>query len=1234
MGDIPVVKSISHGQRFGLAILAAALVFGMPMPRASAQLTTGTVTGTVLDPQAAAVAGVTVNLISESRGTRLPEAFTTNSGDFVIPNIPPDTYTVEIAHKGFKTLRRTGVAVSPGDRIGLGNLTIEVGAVTEAVTVTAEAALLQTQSAERSFTVTSTAVENLPISNRSFTSLASLTPGVDGTIRLGDRQASYGNDTNLMMDGVSTMDTGNNGFMFVVNTESIAEVKILVSSYQAEYGRSSGLQMSGVTKSGSNQFHGTGFAILRKSNWNAWNKGTKINGDTRTAIDEKDLGFSVGGPVGKPGGNNKLFFFYSHEIDPRSTGGGTIRYRFPTALERAGNFSQTTDNQGNPYPWIKDPLSSNPCTSTNASGCFPGSIIPADRQYSLGPKILGLYPMPNLPTTPGVNYNWQGTRPNQSMKSQEPVIKLDYQPWQKLRVSGKLALWGQPNQTIYDTLPGFNDSQQYKKWFSLFASTINYSLSPTMFLEGTFGMSRNDLAGCVQGQGGTGPTFCTSGLPMNDVASLKGAGLTGLPMIYPDAGVIDKNYYAYEALNAVKPPIWDGSRLSMVPQFGFGGRVANGPPNFPFPGWLNVNKTSDLSISVTKLQGRHTLKGGFYLTHSYKAQQRQGWAGNIDFGNNTQNSLDTGFGYANALMGIFSSYNQYSRYVEGNFIYNNIEGYIQDNFKLSPRLTLDYGVRLVHQQPQYDKLGQGVNWLPEKWALSAAPMLYTAGCAVATPPGQACPSASRQAKDPRTGQLLGPNTSVAIGTLIPGSGNVQNGIFKSGEGSIPATTYNWPTLRLGPRFGASWDVTGKQKLVIRGGGGLMFDRVAGNSVYDQIQNPPTLNNVTLRYSQLATMSGLTTQAAPGLNVYQLETGLPSTWTWNIGAQYLLPGATVLDAAYTGQHSYNLVEGVGINNLDFGAAFLPQNQDPTVTSSLPGGAVMNSDIIRPFRGFGGITQVQPRGVYNSHALLVSLTRRFAKGLTFGLNDSVMLQSKGNTGARIQHNPDGTFSERADQKQADELLGNYIGTRHRLKGNFVWNVPSMKNSGFLLKMVTSDWNLSGIWTGTTGGAYTIGTSFQNGAGNVNITGSGSYGYRTRIIGEPGGGCRTNDPYHQFNTSSFAPPEVGSVGLESGQDYLRGCWYQQTDLALQREIRFGEQRRISVRVDAFNVLNQSHITGRNTNMNVVSQSDATITNLPFDASGNLIATRSQPKNAGFGVVNGYQGGRSLQLWVRLTF
>src|SRR5437870_2871965 len=323
--------------------IAAALVF-MPAfaPPTAAQLTSASVSGTVKDVQGGVIPGATLKLISETLGVQTADVFTNEYGDFVFANIQPGRYIVQVSMDGFKSIRRTGVIVSAGDRLGLGTLTIELGTRAETVAVEADMPLVQTQSAERSFTVATESVQNLPISNRSFVQLATLAPGVAGTgtnpARLGG-----GGQNNIMMDGVSTVDTGSNSVLLQMNVESIAEVRVLASSYQAEFGRSSGLQITAVTKSGTNAFHGSGYAVMRNSKWNANSKTNLLNGDPITALNEKDMGFSFGGPIGKPGGNNKLFVFYAQEFAPRTSAnaGGSladvIRYRMPTDLERKGD---------------------------------------------------------------------------------------------------------------------------------------------------------------------------------------------------------------------------------------------------------------------------------------------------------------------------------------------------------------------------------------------------------------------------------------------------------------------------------------------------------------------------------------------------------------------------------------------------------------------------------------------------------------------------------------------------------------------------------------------------------------------------------------------------------------------------------------------------------------------------------------------------------------------------------
>jgi len=1230
------------------AILAMALMMGIWIPRATAQLTSGTVSGTVVDPAKSVIAGAVVGLVSETRGTRLTNEVTNAQGEFVFAGLTPDTYTLEISQKGFKALRRPGVDVAPGDRVALGAITLAIGAVNETVTVTGEAPLLQTESGETSFTITPTEVQNVPFSNRVWTNLTALEPGVaSGTgYRIGDMQAYESGNTNVMLDGVSAMDTGENAGILAVNTESIAEVKILVSNYQAEYGRSSGSQMTAVTKSGTNQFHGTGFALAQQSGWNANGMLNNLNGVPRAFLSEKQVGFSVGGPIGKPNHhNNKLFFFFADEFDPLSQAGKVNFYRVPTALERQGNFSQSTDNNGNPYPYIKNPSSTNPCSSSNTSGCFDyggvlGNIPPSDL-YSYGLTILNLYPMPNV-TTPGLPYNYEVPFPSQSVMSQAPDMKFDYQPTSKLRASFKLDLWHQPNTVVAGSIPGLFDSQQYKSWFYVWASSVIYTINPTTILSATFGANRNDFAGCVLSDGNAAPTFCTSGIPVDKQASLAGAGLTGLPEIYPNSGVLPTSTYAYQALQALKPPIWNGTQLQLVPSFSWGGRVADAPPNFPFPSYLNTNQTHDLNVTLTKIIGTHTLKAGFYWTHSYKAQQagQNGnvWQGSISFANDTNNPLDTSFGFANAAVGVFDSYTQQSQYVEGDFVYNNYEGFVQDTWKIKPRLTLDYGVRFVHMSPQYDEGGHDVNFVANSWNLANAPVFYRAVCAAGA--AAPCTGSNRQAFNPLTGQSLGPNTASAIGTLVSGSGSLTDGLALAGQGGVPKEDYFWPVLEPAPRLGIAWEPTSSHRIVLRGGVGMFYDRPAGNTIFSDVANPPVAYAPTLYYGTLQTLNspGLSTLGASSLNLYQLNSGYSTVVSWSGGAQVTLPQDTILNVSYNGGHAYNIPEAVNINAVDFGSAFLPQNQDPTASSSLAGGAAVSANQMRGYRGFGSMTDMLPRGYSNSDFLIIGVQRRFTRGLAFGLNDSWLLHQAQPAGARLQHAADGTWSYRSDQAEANQLYGDYVPTAHTFKGDVVYALPGVKGAdgfaGQVAKLATNGWQLSGIWSANTGTAYAIGTSFQDGASTTtDITGSGDYGGNVSLIGNPGSGCSGN-LYQQFNTAAFAPPAVGSVGLSSPQyPYIRGCFFQDLDLSLQRQIRIKERVSLSVRLDAFNAMNQDHITGRNTTMQVTSPTNATIVNLPL-ANGALVSSRDQPKDAGFGMANAFQSPRSLQIWARIVF
>ena len=474
---------------------------------------------------------------------------------------------------------------------------------------------------------------------------------------------------------------------------------------------------------------------------------------------------------------------------------------------------------------------------------------------------------------------------------------------------------------------------------------------------------------------------------------------------------------------------------------------------------------------------------------------------------------------------------------------------------------------------------------------------------------------------------------------MPNTGNATNAIFVAGEG-ITKTAFEWPAIALAPRFGMAYDLTGEQRLVFRGGAGLFFDRPSGNSVFAQVLNPPNLENVTVRNAQLQTLGsgGLSNKTPPALNVFEFDSDLPSSVQWNGGVQMTLPWAMALDVSYVGQHQYDILQNMDINRVDFGTAFLAANQDPSLAASAtPGATAVATDLMRSFRGYNSITQTSGWLNRTYHSLQLSLQRRFRNGLSFGFNDTIGLYDRQNTTPRLQHAADGTVSIRADQAEADRLLGNNNPQAHIIKANFVWDMPDVGGGTPLLETlgaIVNDWQLAGIWTAATGSAYAVGYSYNNGGGNVNLSGSPDYGGRIRIVSDTGSGC-SDDVQRQFTAAAFQGPLTGTVGLESGNNYLKGCFQSALDLSLQRNINLGGGRAIQLRADVFNAFNEARITGRNTTVNFVNPNDpVTATNLPYDANGNLVPARSLPRGAGFGVANAYQTPRQIQVQIRFRF
>jgi hypothetical protein len=1164
------------------------------------QTVSSSLVGTVLDPASAVVPGASVTLNDLDNGS-VRSVVTDSSGLFRFVNVTPGNYTVSVQVTGFKNLVQTSIVVSANETRDLGKLALALGNTTEKISVEAQATTIQLASSEKSQLVDANQLKDITLKGRDLFGYLKLVPGVidTSTARNVTDPGNIGNITingnvsakNFTVDGITDMDTGSNGTLhYEPNLDAIQELQVLTSNYQAEFGRNSGGTITVVTKSGSRDFHGTAAWNHRHEGFNAnsWlNNHSLTAAGTAQPISRYRFNvetYTIGGPVTIPKLFNRdrkrLFFFWSQEYTGQFVSGGTQNKYTPTALERQGDFSQTLANNGS-LVVITDPTTGAP---------FPGNRIPVDRvdPTGVGPKMLNFFPLPNFVGTGSqlnvVNYfeAASATHPRRN-----DVLRIDTYLTSKL--SGYFR-WINDHDDMIALYQGVQFSQDKGGLLGEqgiapidhpnpghgYSATATYSITPTLINEFSVGESWNTWA-----------YYSTDNYKSVDRSLIPNIpSLFPIPKTNPD-GVSAANGY-----------------LNLLPQFQFGSPPSNSMTytrvHTSAGSEENFNTIWTFSDNISKVVRSHSFKAGIYTERNTKLQPNgAAYPGSFNFQPDTNNALfNTGNGYANAYLGYIQSYQQATARATFNVHYWNTEFYIQDNWRVNKRLSLDFGVRFYNQPPQNDVNLTFSNFFPSQYSAAKAPRVYVPGTS----------GGKRVAIDPGT-NTVAPVTY--IGLYVPNSGDPADGFALLGKNGVSLDTYHIKPIMPAPRFGFAYDLTGDGKTAVRGGFGIFFNRLDGNQVYNLAGQPPYGYTPLVNYTTMTQLA-----ASGGALVFGPQTY--SSWPsgdvpWNgvrnasldIQRQF---GGMVVDIGYTGNWSYNQNLSYNINPIPVGGRFLPANADPT-----NGGRPLPDVLLRTkYPGFNTLNTYAEIGHANYHALTASLQRRLTHGLAFGAAYTYS-KAMGTTG----------FNPVVPDNEAWNYGRLSSDRRHNLQVNWAYELPkASKYLGRASGPFLDHWVYSGVMSSTSGGPYNPTFSFASGS-TPDYTGTPDVGARINVVGNP----YANVPAGAFfNPAAFALPALGTNApstpvlgnLGGGAGVLSYPHITNFDMTMAKfiPVGLGERRGLRIQVQAYNAFNHTEVNGL-------------VTGIQFNSATGTVANPIQA-----GTANGTLPNRVLAFGLRFEY
>jgi hypothetical protein len=1251
-----------------IALMAISLLISSV---AIAQTTSGEIRGRVIDSAEAALTGAEVTLTNQLTGDRRVTT-TDNSGDFIFVAVQPGTFEVSAKAPGFKEFTKRDLQLSASQRLSAGNLKLQVGSVTETMTVTAEATPLQTESAERSALLDSKEISTLMTPGRDVLALTRLLPGV---VKDGEGASTLGTQGPGTISGVRessnavTMDgvTGNvrgdgNKFDTPLNMDAVGEVKILLNNYQAEYGSSAGGVINLTTKSGTQQFHGSGYYYGRNEAFNANSWFNNFKGNPRGQYRFNTVGYNIGGPIYIPGHFNshkdKLFFFFSQEIWPTKTNSGFQQFMMPTAAERNGDFSNTYDAKGQKV-FVKDPTKTGTCSASSQAGCFTNNIIPANRINANTQKLLNIFPLPTINCAPfgqggatpcpltnvtsGNPYNYSIFAPRKEPTNQQ-VLRVDYNINSKLRMYFHGMNMFKENRGLTATTNKLNWGipSYYQTPAQNTGINLSYFASPTLVNEFSVGW-----AGWKEQQ-----NFANT----SDLAKVSRSAL----------GISLGQNNPLQNPTDLVPRVTGLSSGSSSPSF----QLANAPSIDFDNRWpmKNATGTWEGTDGLTKIWGRHTSKVGAYYQAGRYLQRHIGstFNGNFNFGASTSNPNDTQYAYSNMLLGSYSSYQEGSNAVDYAPHWHILEWYLQDNWKVRSNLSLDYGLRFTYDMPTDLAPGFGASFVPGRYDPSQVPALYRpvlfsklSATQQAACKGTLTTTPTRCSQNP-----LNPNdvkSDAFSGTFVSPFG--YTGTVVNTDTTYPRSLRQSNGVLYAPRLGIAWDPYGDGKSVIRMGAGLYYNtREGGGTVGDYSLIAPLVKNSSVTSGQITSTtflpgcgstntcfgSGLVNPNPQDTRILQPNRKIESTLSTNLGFQRKLGFDTVMDIGYVGTFGRHLNQQVNLNAIPYLAQFDPKFVDPTQTSTnnfffgphhngvvLSQPKLLSDNYFRPYLGYGAINLRDYGATSNYHALQTSVNRRFTRGLQFGVSYT---WSKTLT---TQDTVNGAVANFQDRRFWNYGLADFDRT-HIFVAHWVWSVPKASSiwDNKFMRAIGDNWEYSGIAEFVSGHPLAVTMS-----GTPNLTGGGD-GARVLLFGSP---YAPKDQVHttlQFlNQSAFVMPSVSqTVDQLPGPNtpgitraaIFRGPGTNNFDMGLQKNIPITERVRFSVRVEAYNVFNHPSftMTDSSSSHDLTADFDTRSTctgaslNDPVCGSG-LISSGSV-----FGQVNGERGARILQLSGRITF